>query len=169
MPKNTRRTPSEIIAEKQAELQRLVEREAQNKAANDPVYSELHQTINDLDKVLVLARKNLGTSPQGCQARIDAHEAWIDEINAVRELSEQQVISAKKCRDLAIKSINALVVGDQSEVNIEVVKGVNDVITAEFDQDTLEAQQNFMNMKGYRLSLKIQKSETETIFNPEEN
>jgi len=169
MPKNTRRTPSEIIAEKQAELQRLVEREAQNKAANDPVYSELHQTINDLDKVLVLARKNLGTSPQGCQARIDAHEAWINEINAVRELSEQQVISAKKCRDLAIKSINALVVGDQSEVNIEVVKGVNDVITAEFDQDTLEAQQNFMNMKGYRLSLKIQKSETETIFNPEEN
>jgi hypothetical protein len=169
MPKNTRRTPSEIIAEKQAELQRLVEREAQNKAANDPVYSELHQTINDLDKVLVLARKNLGTSPQGCQARIDAHEAWIDEINAVRELSEQQVISAKKCRDLAIKSINALVVGDQSEVNREVVKGVNDVITAEFDQDTLEAQQNFMNMKGYRLSLKIQKSETETIFNPEEN
>jgi len=169
MPKNTRRTPSEIIAEKQAELQRLVEREAQNKAANDPVYSELHQTINDLDKVLVLARKNLGTSPQGCQSRIDAHEAWIDEINAVRELSEQQVISAKKCRDLAIKSINALVVGDQSEVNREVVKGVNDVITAEFDQDTLEAQQNFMNMKGYRLSLKIQKSETETIFNPEEN
>jgi len=169
MPKNTRRTPSEIIAEKQAELQRLVEREAQNMAANDPVYSELHQTINDLDKVLLLARKNLGTSPQGCQARRDAHEAWIDEIDAVRQLSEQQVIAAKKCRDLSIKAIKELVSLDPSEVNLKVVKGVNDVITAEFDQYTLDAQQLFMNAKGYRLSLKVQKSETETIFSPEEN
>ena len=169
MTKNTRRTPSEMIAEKQAELQRLVEREAQHKAANDPVYSELHQTINDLDRILLLARKNLGASPQGCQARIEAHQAWVNEIEAVRQLSEQQVIAAKKCRELAIKSIKSLVVGDQSEVNLKVVKGVNDVITAEFDQYTLEAQQTFMNMKGYRLSLKIQKSETETIFNTEEN
>jgi len=79
--KRTQRTPSEIIAETEARLERLRLRQAKAEAQSNPAVASLMDTKADLTKDLREAKKLLGAGPQSAFARIGKHQSWIQKIN----------------------------------------------------------------------------------------
>ena len=79
--KRMQRTPSEIIAETEAKLQRLRIKEAKKSAQTNPEVAEMLQAKTALQKEIREAKKTLGNGPQSAQARKAKHEAWIRRIN----------------------------------------------------------------------------------------
>ena len=79
--KRTQRTPSEIIAETEAKLQRLRIKEAKKSAESNPEVASLLEAKAALQKEVREAKKILGNGPQSAQARIEKHERWIRRIN----------------------------------------------------------------------------------------
>lgn len=75
------RTPSEIIAETEARLERLRLRQASTEAKNDPAVAALIAQRDSLIKQMNGTKKLLGTGPQSGQTRIDKHQIWIDQIS----------------------------------------------------------------------------------------
>ena len=78
--KRTQRTPSEIIAETEAKLQRLRIKEAKKSAQTNPEVASLLEAKAALQKEIREAKKILGNGPQSAQARIEKHERWIRRI-----------------------------------------------------------------------------------------
>ena len=78
--KRTQRTPSEIIAETEAKLQRLRIKEAKKSAESNPEVASLLEAKAALQKEIREAKKILGNGPQSAQARIEKHNAWIRRI-----------------------------------------------------------------------------------------
>lgn len=78
--KRTQRTPSEIIAETEAKLQRLRIKEAKKSAQTNPEVAEMLAAKAALQKEIREAKKILGNGPQSAQARIEKHERWIRRI-----------------------------------------------------------------------------------------
>ena len=79
--KRTQRTPSEIIAETEAKLERLRIKQAKKDAQSNPEVASLLEAKAALQKEIREAKKILGNGPQSAQARIAKHEAWIRRIN----------------------------------------------------------------------------------------
>ena len=79
--KRTQRTPSEIIAEAEAKLQRLRIKEAKKSAQTNPEVAEMLAAKAALQKEIREAKKTLGNGPQSAQARKAKHERWISRIN----------------------------------------------------------------------------------------
>ncbi len=79
--KRTQRTPSEIIAETEAKLERLRIKAAKKDAQTNPEVASLLEAKATLQKEIREAKKILGNGPQSAQARIAKHEAWIRRIN----------------------------------------------------------------------------------------
>ena len=79
--KRTQRTPSEIIAETEAKLQRLRIKEAKKSAQTNPEVAEMLAAKAALQKEIREAKKTLGNGPQSAQARKAKHERWISRIN----------------------------------------------------------------------------------------
>ena len=101
--KRTQRTPSEIIAETEARLERLRLRQAKAEAQNNPAVASLMDTKAALAKDVREAKKLLGDGPQSANARIAKHEAWIFKINAEVMAAESVLAEAEKSLD----SVNA--------------------------------------------------------------
>ena len=78
--KRTQRTPSEIIAETEAKLERLRIKQAKKDAQSNPEVASLLEAKAALQKEIREAKKILGNGPQSAQARIAKHEAWIRRI-----------------------------------------------------------------------------------------
>ena len=76
------RTPQEIIAETEARLDRLLLRQAKAQSKSDPEVVALYELRETLLKSQREATKILGTTPQGGEARIAKHNAWVDKIEA---------------------------------------------------------------------------------------
>jgi capsule polysaccharide export protein KpsE/RkpR len=93
MENNTKkqRSPSEIIAETEARLAKLREREAKVQARNNPEVLALLADRERHQKDLREARKILGSGPQSAQARIEKHTAWIDKIKDEAQKAEISV------------------------------------------------------------------------------
>ena len=92
MENNTKkqRSPSEIIAETEARLAKLRERQAKAESKNHPEILALMRDRDAHMKDLREARKILGQGPQSAQARIEKHEAWIGKIrNEARDAEIQ--------------------------------------------------------------------------------
>ena len=92
MENNTKkqRSPSEIIAETEARLAKLRERQAKAESKNHPEILALMRDRDAHMKELREARKILGQGPQSAQARIEKHEAWIGKIrNEARDAEIQ--------------------------------------------------------------------------------
>lgn len=92
MENNTKkqRSPSEIIAETEARLAKLRERQAKAESKNNPEIIALMRDRDAHTKDLREARKILGQGPQSAQARIEKHEAWIRKIrNEARDAEIQ--------------------------------------------------------------------------------
>lgn len=78
--KRTQRTPSEIIAETEAKLERLRIKAAKKDAQSNPEVASLLEAKAALQKEIREAKKILGNGPQSAQARIEKHNAWIRRI-----------------------------------------------------------------------------------------
>lgn len=96
MENNTKkqRSPSEIIAETEARLAKLRERQAKAESKNHPEILALMRDRDAHMKELREARKILGQGPQSAQARIEKHEAWIEKIRT--EAREAEVVIESK-------------------------------------------------------------------------
>ena len=101
--KRTQRTPSEIIAETEARLERLRLRQASAEAQNNPAVASLMDTKAALAKDVREAKKLLGDGPQSANARIEKHEVWIEKINA--EVFAAQDVLAEA--EASLESVNA--------------------------------------------------------------
>ena len=89
--KRTQRTPSEIIAETEARLERLRVRQAKAQAQSNPAIASLMDEKADLAKSLREAKKLLGAGPQSAEARIAKHEVWIGKIQIEAAQAEDMV------------------------------------------------------------------------------
>ena len=113
--KRTQRTPSEIIAETEARLERLRLRQAKAEAQSNPAVASLMDTKADLTKDLREAKKLLGDGPQSANARIAKHEAWISKIN-------DEVLAAESVLAEAEKSLDS--------VNAEIASAIQGIVTS---------------------------------------
>lgn len=123
MTKQTRkhRSPAELIAEREAQLEKLKTRAALDQAKTSP---EVACVIEALEKVNVQMRESsklLGDSPQGCRQRRLKHELWIAEIDAAQYLAEQSQASQKRAKDalqaLLTDAISALTADETLDVD----------------------------------------------------
>ncbi len=110
--KRTQRTPSEIIAETEARLERLRLRQAKAEAQNNPAVASLMETKADLAKDVREAKKLLGDGPQSANARIAKHESWIGRIQDEVFAAESVLVEA----EASLESVNAEIA--------EAIKGI---------------------------------------------
>ena len=78
--KRTQRTPSEIIAETEAKLERLRIKQAKKDASSNPDVAVMLENKAEIQKQIREAKKILGNGPQSAEARIAKHERWIRKI-----------------------------------------------------------------------------------------
>ena len=104
--KHQRRTPAQLIEDKQAELNKLNARVAADKARNDPAYAPINDALVTLKKSETNARKTLGNNKQGAAARIKKHIIWIDKIEAELSEAKTQLAGVKTLRK-ALKTLLA--------------------------------------------------------------
>jgi len=104
--KHQRRTPAQLIEDKQAELNKLSARIAADKARTDPVYAPINAALDNLKKGEANARKTLGNNKQGAAARIKKHLIWIDKIEAELAEAKTQLAGVKTLRK-ALKTLLA--------------------------------------------------------------
>jgi len=104
--KHNRRTPAQLIKDKQAELDKLNLRIAADTARTDPVYAPINVALDNLKKGEANARKTLGNNKQGAAARIKKHIIWIDRIEAELAEAKTQLAGVKTLRK-ALKTLLA--------------------------------------------------------------
>jgi len=101
--KRTQRTPSEIIAETEARLERLRLRQAKAEAQDNPAVASLMDAKAALAKEVREAKKLLGDGPQSANARIAKHEVWIGRIQDEVFAAESVLTEA----EASLESVNA--------------------------------------------------------------
>ena len=104
--KHQRRTPAQLIKDKQAELDKLNLRIAADTAKTDPVYAPINVALDDLKKDEANARKTLGNNKQGASARIQKHLLWVARIEAELTNAKTQLQGVKTLRK-ALKTLLA--------------------------------------------------------------
>jgi len=104
--KHQRRTPAQLIQDKQAELDKLNLRIAADTARTDPVYGPINDGLDALKKAETNARKTLGNNKQGASARIQKHLLWVARIEAELTNAKTQLQGVKTLRK-ALKTLLA--------------------------------------------------------------
>ena len=104
--KHQRRTPAQLLADKQKELDKLNLRVAADTAKTDPVYAPINAALDDLKKGEANARKVMGKNKQGASARIQKHLLWVARIEAELTNAKTQLQSVKTHRK-ALKTLLA--------------------------------------------------------------
>jgi capsule polysaccharide export protein KpsE/RkpR len=96
--KHQRRTPAQLIQDKQAELDKLNARIAWHRSAADPVYAPINAALDALKKDEANSRKTLGKNKQGASARIQKHLLWVARIEAELTNAKTQLQGVKTLR-----------------------------------------------------------------------
>ena len=96
--KHQRRTPAQLIADKQKELDKLNLRIAADTARTDPVYAPINDALDSLKKGEANARKVMGNNKQGASARIQKHLLWVARIEAELTNAKTQLQGVKTLR-----------------------------------------------------------------------
>jgi hypothetical protein len=96
--KHQRRTPAQLIADKQKELDKLNLRIAADTAKTDPVYAPINAALDSLKKGEANARKVMGNNKQGASARIQKHLLWVARIEAELTNAKTQLQGVKTLR-----------------------------------------------------------------------
>ena len=104
--KHQRRTPAQLIADKQKELDKLNLRIAADTAKTDPVYAPINAALDSLKKGEANARKVMGNNKQGASARIQKHLLWVARIEAELTNAKTQLQGVKTLRK-ALKTLLA--------------------------------------------------------------
>ena len=138
--KHQRRTPAQLIKDKQAELDKLNQRIAADTARSDPVYAPINEALDTLKKGEANARKTLGNNKQGAAARIKKHLIWIDKIEA--ELSEAKThLAGVKTLRKALKTLLASFVNQKKKpTKAQVSAKVKALINPKPEQAESETQ-----------------------------
>jgi len=103
MTKRNIRTPEQIIADTEAKLAKLRERQMKQEAANDPDLLPLLAEKESIHKEASKARTLLGDGPQSGNARIAKHEAWIAKI----ERQNEEAWNTLGVADQALAEVNS--------------------------------------------------------------
>ena len=104
--KHQRRTPAQLLADKQKELDKLNLRIAADTAKTDPVYGPISDAIDTLKKCEMGARKTLGNNKQGAATRIQKHLDWITKIENELTVARTTLAGVKTLRK-ALKTLLA--------------------------------------------------------------
>ena len=112
--KHNRRTPAQLIKDKQAELDKLNLRIAADTAKTDPVYAPINAALDDLKKGEANARKVMGNNKQGASARIQKHLLWVARIEAELTNAKTQLQGVKTLRK-ALKTLLASFVNQKKK------------------------------------------------------
>ena len=138
--KHQRRTPAQLIQDKQAELDKLNQRIAADKARTDPVYAPINAALDNLKKGEANARKTLGNNKQGAAARIKKHIIWIDKIEAELAEAKTQLAGVKTLRK-ALKNLLASFVNEKKKpTKAQVSARVKALINPKPEQAESETQ-----------------------------
>jgi hypothetical protein len=112
--KHQRRTPAQLIQDKQAELDKLNARIAADTAKTDPVYAPINAALDSLKKGEANARKVMGNNKQGASARIQKHLLWVARIEAELTNAKTQLQGVKTLRK-ALKTLLASFVNQKKK------------------------------------------------------
>jgi len=96
--KHQRRTPAQLIQDKQAELDKLNARIAADTAKTDPVYAPINAALDALKKDEANSRKTLGKNKQGATTRIQKHLDWITKIENELTVARTTLAGVKTLR-----------------------------------------------------------------------
>jgi hypothetical protein len=100
------RTPAEIIAEKEAQIQKLRTKAALDMAKTSPEVLCVVEALDGLTSQQREFSKLLGNSPQSCGARRQKHQLWIDEIDAMQTLAEVSQNDYNRAKELLQSLLN---------------------------------------------------------------
>lgn len=109
MPKGVRRSASEILADLEGRKAKLEQRAAVENANASPELAPLYEILSEADKALK-ARKRLfmESNPQAIANRLHIHQLWLNEINALASLTEQEIAYFEGRKDAARNAITTL-------------------------------------------------------------
>ena len=138
--KHQRRTPAQLIEDKQAELNKLSARIAADKARTDPVYAPINAALDNLKKGEANARKVMGKNKQGASARIQKHLLWVAKIEAELTNAKTQLQGVKTLRK-ALKTLLASFVNQKKKpTKVQVAARVKALINPKPEQAESETQ-----------------------------
>lgn len=96
-----RRTPEQIVADLEAEIQAAKVRAAKAQAVEAPEAAPIRAELDKLRRDIRDAKRGLGSGPQSFSARRAKHEAWIEKINAEEEHAQATLeLAESKKQDL---------------------------------------------------------------------
>ena len=138
--KHQRRTPAQLIADKQKELDKLNLRVAADTAKTDPVYAPINAALDDLKKGEANARKIMGNNKQGASARIQKHLLWVARIEAELTNAKTELQGVKTLRK-ALKTLLASFVNQKKKpTKAQVAAKVKALINPKPEQAESETQ-----------------------------
>ena len=138
--KHQRRTPAQLIQDKQAELDKLNLRIAADTARTDPVYAPINAALDDLKKGEANARKVMGNNKQGAAARIQKHLLWVARIEAELTNAKTQLQGVKTLRKALKTLLASFVKQDKKPTKAQVAAKVKALINPKPEQAESETQ-----------------------------
>jgi len=138
--KHQRRTPAQLIEDKQAELNKLSARIAADKARTDPVYAPINAALDNLKKGEANARKVMGKNKQGASARIQKHLLWVARIEAELTNAKTQLQGVKTLRKALKTLLASFVKQDKKPTKAQVAAKVKALINPKPEQAESETQ-----------------------------
>jgi hypothetical protein len=150
-----KRSPQEIVAAKQAELDAAIARAALKDAENLPEIQALTNTLADIKAEKLVAKRKF-SGPQSFSKRLAKHCAWMSEIEAAEALATALVEGFEDQENYLKAQITALIraytKGDYDQEALEVAadKAVNDMPT--FSEDVTLVK-NYNDARAARVAL----------------
>jgi len=138
--KQNRRTPAQLIQDKQAEIDKINARVAADTAKTDPVYAPIASTLDTLKKEEANARKTLGKNKQGATTRIQKHLDWITKIENELTVARTTLDAVKRLRK-ALKTLLASFVNQKKKpTKAQVAAKVKALINPKPEQAESESE-----------------------------
>ena len=132
----TRRSPQEIVAQREADLKSAQVRAAIDAQMGNPLVKGLSDTIGTLSKARLDAKKGYNGNPNQTFAnRIQSHSLWITEINAEKALADADIaycdFITPKYRALRTEVATFLANGGDANEALMMVENGTDAIAEE--------------------------------------
>lgn len=124
-----RRTPAQILAAKQAEIEKLAVRAA--KDSEHPAITRLQDALAHLNIELVGHQRGFSKGPQSFDQRIQAHEKWIDEIQAAKNLADASIVDIHIRKQYLMREINSIARGLAENKDVTILDSYLDEVIFE--------------------------------------
>jgi hypothetical protein len=124
-----RRSPAEILAAKQAEMQKLAVRAA--KDSEHPAITRLQNALAELNVQLVGHQRGFSKGPQSFDMRIQSHQKWIDEIQAAKNLADASIVDIHIRKQYLMREINSIARGLAENKDVHILDSYLDEVIFE--------------------------------------